>query len=143
MILRNIDSNSSFKHFKIKISESIFQDYYKLCGENINKNNIILAEGIFDILSEKIFDSTNLRKESCMYIAALSTGYQDILKSIAFYEKIFKMNVYILSDQGIKLKFYEYLKKSNNHIIDKLTVYYNKGGKDFNTFPLTPEKFII
>ena len=31
--------------------------------------------------------------------------------------------------------------KYNKHIVDRLTVYYNKTGKDFNDTPVTPIKY--
>lgn len=143
VIFRNIDNDSSFKHFKIKLQEDEFPDYYKLNGTNPKSNNIILAEGPFDIWSEYVFDSLGLRQNTKLYAAALSPHYQSLIKSIVFNEKIYQLNVTILSDRDINLKYYKDLKFYNKHIINSLTIYYNKGGKDFNVFPIIPEKFII
>lgn len=143
LVLRNIDEKQSFKYYKLKIQDSFLLDYYKIKGGNINSKNIVLGEGIFDILTEHIFDKIKLRSDICLYAAALSSSYQNLIKSIAFHEQVFKMNVYILSDSDISLDSYKKLKFYNNHVINKLVVYYNKGGKDFNVKPLYPEKFVL
>ena len=143
LVLRNVDQSQSFKYYKLKIQDSLLLDYYKIKGGNINSTNVVLGEGIFDIMTEHIFDTIKLRNNICLYAAALSSSYQNLIKSISFYEQIFKMNVYILSDSDIPLDSYKKLKFFNKHVIYKLTVYYNKGGKDFNVKPLYPEKFVF
>lgn len=142
MIFRNIDSTASFKHFKLALQPSTLMDYLKLPGYK-KSNHIILAEGIFDILSEQIFDFTDNRMDTRLYAAALSDSYSSLIKSIIFYEQIFKANVTILSDRDVSLGYYRNLKKKLGYIIDNLTVYYNRTGKDFNATPVIPEKFVI
>jgi hypothetical protein len=78
-----------------------------------------------------------------MYASALSTSYESLIKSIVFNEQTFRLKVNILSDSNINLDFYRKIKRFNKHIIDSLSVYYNKSGKDFNVTPINPEKFII
>lgn len=143
LILRNIDENSDFRYFKIKLQNSKFLDYYEVVGFNPNSNQIVLAEGIFDIMTESIFDNLNLKHSTKLFASALSSKYDSLMKSIVFHEQIFKPNVVILSDNGIDLDYYKKLKKYNNHIIDKLEVFYNKNGKDFNDTPISFVKYII
>lgn len=143
LFFRNMDSSSSFKHYKLKMFDIPFIDYYKLPGPNRSSNTIVLSEGSFDILSESLFDSLGIRRSVFMYAAALSKTYETLIKSIAFYEKIFRPDVVILSDRDVNLNFYKNLLKYNRHIIESLSVYYNKSGKDFNTLPVIPEKFVI
>lgn len=143
VIFRNIDRKSSFNHFKYQIQESNFLDYYKISGNNINSNNIVLAEGVFDIFSESIFDSLGIKNNTRLYASALSTSYESLIKSIVFHEQEFKLNVSILSDNNIGLDYYRKIKRFNKHIIESLSVYYNKSGKDFNVTPIDPEKFIL
>lgn len=143
VIFRNIDDSHSMKFYKYKIQDNNFLDYYKLPGYNKNSNKIILAEGIFDIFTEHLFDSLNLKKDVKLYASALSSKYISLIQSIIFHEQIFKPEVIILSDQGIDLDYYRKLKKYNSHVIDKLVVYYNKGGKDFNNTPVIPTKFVL
>jgi hypothetical protein len=143
VIFRNIDLESDFRYYKLQMDESIFLDYYKLPGSSYLSNNVVLAEGIFDVLSEQIFDNLNLRQTTKLYAAALSTSYESLIKSIVFNENIFRLNVHILSDKDQEIYKYKNLKKYNGHIIESLTVYYNKSGKDFNVTPVIPEKFII
>jgi hypothetical protein len=142
-MFRNIDPTSSFKHFKLQIKQNHFADYYRLNGNNPTSNHIVLGEGIYDIFSEHIYNNLNIKDDIKLYAASFSGAFISIIKSLAFYEQMFRMNVTILSDRDVKLENYVKLKRFNSHIIDKLTVYYNKTGKDFNDIPLVPEKFVM
>jgi hypothetical protein len=143
VVFRNIDEQSEFKFFKLFIDQTRFLDYYKLLGGNYNSNHVVLAEGIFDIFNEHIFDYTSLKKDVKLYAAGLSTSYDSLIKSIVFNEKIYKINVSILSDRGIGLDYYKKIKKFNSHIIDKMNIYYNRHAKDFGETPVSIEKFIL
>ena len=143
-VFRNIDPNASFRYYKFNIYDNpIFADYYKLFGGDSDSNIVIVGEGIFDIMLEHIFDSINLKDKARIYAAGLSTHYDSLCKSLVFYENIFRLNVHVLSDNGISLDYYKKLKRFNNHIIDQITVYYNRRGKDFADVPASIEKFII
>lgn len=143
LILRNIDPKSSFRYYKLKISDSPFLDYYKIQGLNLNSKNIVLAEGIFDIFSEYIFDYLNMKRDILLYATVNSKKFHTLIKSIVFYESIFRPNVYILSDRGIYLDEYKKMAYFNKHLINSLTIYYNKIGKDFNDSPCIVEKVQI
>lgn len=141
---RNVDRLSKFRYYKLKLQESRFLDYYKLPGGNKLSREVVLAEGIFDIYSEHIYDSLGIKNSCSLYAAALSaTSYASLIKSLVFHEQIFRPKVHILSDNGIDLDFYKKLKFFNNHIIDTLTVYYNRSGKDFNDTPINIDKQLI
>lgn len=142
-IFRNIDHTHSMKFFKMKIQQNNFLDYYKLPGGNKDSNKIVLAEGIFDIFTENIFDTLNIKNNVKLYASALSSKYLALIQSIIFHEQIFQPEVIILSDRGVSLDYYKKMKKYNKHIIDKMTTYYNKTGKDFNDTPITPTLFRI
>lgn len=143
VIFRNVDPKSSFRYFKMDIQPSKFLDYYKLLGSMRQSTNVVLAEGIFDIYTEHIFDMLGLKSRSSLYVAALSTSYHSLVKSIAYHEQIFRIDVHILSDRNVELGYYEKMKKYNSHLINSLTVYYNKMGKDFNDTPVVPVKYVI
>jgi len=143
VMFRNIDDSSEFRFYKLFIQKNQFVDYYKLNGLGKNKKQIVLAEGIYDIFTEHIFDNLNIKKDTAMYASVQSSNYSVILKSIVFYEQIFRPDVIILSDNNIGINQYEKLYTYNNHIINTLKVYYNKTGKDFNESPLTPVEYII
>lgn len=142
-IFRNIDHSHSVKFYKMKIQQSNFLDYYKLAGNNRNSNKIVLAEGIFDIFTEHIFDTLNIKQDVKLYASALSSKYISLIHSIIFHEQVFQPDIIILSDRGIGRDYYKKLKKYNKHIINRLDVYYNKTGKDFNDTPVTPIKYTI
>lgn len=142
-VFRNIDSTSDFKHFKLYFQNSNFLDYYKIEGNNEKSNKIILSEGIFDILSEHIFDFTNLKQSSRLYAAGLSTSYESLIKSLVFNEQIFKPDIFILSDRDIKLEYYKKIKKKIDYLINSMTVFYNTMGKDFAESPVNTVKFIL
>lgn len=141
VIFRNMDETSPFKFYKLIVQQSNFVDYYKLLGNKISCNHIVLAEGVFDIFTSKIFDflKTNIK----LYASVLSANYPAIIQSIVFNEQIFRPDITILSDRGIPLKYYQKVKKFNNHIINKMVVYYNKTGKDFNSRYINPVKYLI
>jgi hypothetical protein len=143
IMFRNIDHTATMKFFKLKINNGYFLDYYKLSGYNINSNKIVLAEGIFDIYSEYIFDYLNLKNEIYLYASALSSKYLALIQSIIFHHQLFKPEIIILSDLGIPIEIYKKMKKYNRHIINKLSIYYNKRGKDFNECYVEPVKYII
>lgn len=143
VIFRNIDDTQSFKHYKLKLADDNFLDYYKLNGHKRDSKTIILAEGIFDIFSEHIYDTLNLKDKINLYASSLSSNYRALIQSIVFHEQIFRPKVVILSDMGIDTNYYKKLKKFNSHIIDSLTIYYNIAGKDFNDTPVITRKFVI
>ena len=143
VMFRNIDPNAQMKFFKLYIDKGDFLDYYKLPGNNPHSNKIVLAEGIFDIYSEYIFDYLDIKKDVNLYASALSSKYLSLIKSIIYNHQIFEPEIIILSDRGISLNIYKKMKKYNRHIINKLTIYYNKRGKDFNDSPVTTVKYII
>lgn len=143
IIFRNINEKSNFRYYKYRIFKNNFMDYY--CINNIKRNDkktIVLAEGIFDIFCEYLFDSTKNKSETKLYASSHSDKFQSLIKSIIFDEQLFRPNVKILSDKGISLDFYKKIKKYNKHIINDLVVYYNKAGKDFGEIQV-PTKFII
>lgn len=143
IIFRNIDDNSNFRYYKYMINKSNFMDYYCINNNyNFKKKTIVLAEGIFDIFCEYLFDSTDNKRETKLYASSSSDRFQSLIKSIIFDEQIFRPDVKILSDRGISLDFYRKLKKYNSHIINTLSVFYNKAGKDFGDLQI-PTKFII
>lgn len=142
MVLRNVDRKSEFRFYKFEIKPTMFMDYYKILGNSFYSNKVVIGEGILDIMAEQIFDTTSIKNESKLYAACLSTNYGSLLKSIVYNEQIFKLDVHLLSDRGMSLRFYEKIKKENNHIIDKMTVYYGDK-KDFGDVPCRVEKFII
>ena len=142
LMLRNIDHRSSFPFFKLKIQERPFLDYYRLYGNNPESNKIVLAEGIFDIFSEHIFDSLNIKDSVRLYACALSSNYDSLVKSIVFYEQVFRPEVIVLSDKGVE-KYYKKFKERNNHVVENLSVYYNQRGKDFNDTPVSSVKIVV
>lgn len=143
VVFRNIDDTHSMRYFKLRIKDSVFTDYYKLNGNNPMSKEIVLAEGIFDIFSDYLFDIVGIKDQVKLYASVLSSKYTALVKSLIFYEQIFHPNITILSDQGIGLDQYKKMKKYNSHIIDKLTIYYNKTGKDFNDTPVNPVKYVL
>lgn len=141
VMFRNIDHSHTMKFFKLKIQQANFLDYYKLPGNNKFSKKIVLAEGIFDIFTEHIFDTLNIKNDVKLYASALSSKFITLIQSIIFHEQVFQPDIIILSDRGVTQKQYKMMKKYNKHIVDRLTVYYNKAGKDFNDTPVSPVKY--
>lgn len=142
-MFRNIDNSHSMRFFKLKIQDSNFLDYYRLPGNNPKSSKVVLAEGIFDIFSEHIYDFINIKSDVRLYASVLSSKYIGLIQSIVYHEQLFRPDVIILSDRGIEGDYYKKLKYFNQHIINTLTVYYNKTGKDFNETPVIPERLVF
>ncbi len=143
VMFRNIDDSQTMRFYKLKIQDSNFLDFYRLPGNNPKSSKIVLAEGIFDIFSEHIYDFINIKNDVRLYASVLSSKYVGLIQSIVYHEQIFRPDVIILSDKGIDEEYYKKLKYFNKHIINTLSIYYNKTGKDFNETPVTPEKVVI
>ena len=126
------------RYYKLKVQESNYVDYYKLIGNNPKSKKIVIAEGIFDIFLEHIFDYLNIKKDVKLYASVLSSKYSMILKSIIFYEQIFQPEIIILSDNGIKTWQYKNFEKRYKHLMKSMKVYYNKSGKDFGDKKVIP-----
>ena len=143
LIFRNIDRNSSFRHFKIVLQKTTFLDYYKIHGYNPTSNTVVLSEGIFDIFSERLFNYTNIRNDIRLFASCQSGFFDSLIKSLSFYEMMFKFDVHILADQDVKLYYFKKLKKECKHLISSLHVHYNLNAKDFNEGNVKIESFII
>jgi hypothetical protein len=143
MIMRNIDFKSKFRYYKLQLKKSEFIDYYKIKGGNEKSNHVVLSEGIFDIWPVSLFDLMGFNNQVKLYSSVLSSKFSSLIKSIAFHEDIYRMNISILSDDNVDLNYYKKIKKYNNYLIESLTIYYNKNGKDFNDTPIIPVKLII
>lgn len=143
LICRNIDSKQEFRYYKLKIAENNFLDYYKLKGGNKTSKKIVISEGIFDIFTTHIFDGLNLNNQVKLYASALSSKFEALIKSIVFHEQIFRPEIIVLSDRGITKEYYKKLNKYNSHIVEKMEVFYNNTGKDFNDTPLNAYKVSI
>jgi len=143
MVLRNTDRYSNFRYYKLKIFDSPMLDYYKINGFNKLSKNVILAEGIFDIFSEYLFDNIKMKENILLYASVNSKKYGSLIKGIVFNENIFNINIHILSDRGINLEEYKKMLYYNKYVINSLNIYYNKWGKDFNDLPCNPEKIVI
>lgn len=143
IVFRNIDPSSSFRFYKIGLQDSQYMDYYKLPGGDRNSTNIVVAEGIFDIQAEHIYNYTNLKSSCKLFAAALSTNYQALVKSISFHEQLFRIKLHILSDRNVDVPFYKRLKKFNSHVLESVTLWYNKKGKDFNDIPINIANIVV
>ena len=143
IIFRNIDNTSDFRYYKFTVNEKQkFLDYYKLSG-NPSGKYVVLAEGIFDIFSEYLFDFTGLKNNTILYACSLSSNYLNLIKSVIFNEQIFKLDLIILSDNNIKPDYYKKLKIFNKSIINSIKLFYNKAGKDFGETPVVLNEFKI
>jgi len=93
VMFRNIDYKHTMSFFKLKVQKNNFVDYYKLTGNSPQSNKIVLAEGIFDIFTEHIYDSLNLKDNVRMYASALSSKYLSLIQSIIFTNNYFNLKL--------------------------------------------------
>lgn len=136
IICRNIDPNSNFKHYKINLNKNLyFKDFY---GKQLNDiknddiNNIILTEGIFDLLNSVKNEKLKfLINDSCFIATALNNRYDKTFLSCLNYNKLTYVNLHILSDDNMTENDYRYF--VNNPSINNLIIYWNKLDKDFGS----------
>lgn len=138
LVLRNIDQSSDFRYYKIQLRENPFLDYYKIPGGSYSSRRVVISEGLFDILLEHNLDRLELKDKSKLYVACLSKSFTSVLKSITFYEQIFKWHVTILSHKDVLPQEYMQVAEKSKHFIDTMEVYYNKIGKDFGQISIVP-----
>jgi len=119
-----------------------FVDYYKIVG-NRTSSLVVVAEGIFDIFGEYLYNYLGIKDKVRFYASALSINYKSLLQSIVFFENIYQMDVVILSDSDVSLNYYKKLKRDCSYLIKSLNVVYNKDGKDFASSSVSPVKFVL
>lgn len=142
LFMRNISNKGRIKHIKIPLKSNMMMDYYKIENYDIKNNNVVIAEGVFDIFGEYFFNFTKTGPHR-VFAAALSSNFNMLIKSIVFNEQIFKLNLTILSDDNINEKKYKNLFYYNKHIIKNIKVFYNSCGKDFGKTYVEPVKIFI
>lgn len=144
LFMRNINHNHKFKFKKQYLqNQDEFLDYVSFKGGSFNSSQIVMAEGTFDIISELAADSAGLFNSTNLYVATQSFSFSSGLKSLVFYEGLFRIDLNILSDSDKKIGNYYKIFKDNKHIIKSLNVYYNLNGNDFNNFPIKLAKYHI
>lgn len=132
LICRNIDSESFFRYYKIKLKDIFFKDIYSI---EINKdsNKIALCEGVFDlhnILKNK--ELYNLIKDFRCISTALNNDYlRSFISTLDYYKIVFSDDVFIFSDKDVLE--YRYMNLYFNNSCNRLTLFYNESEKDFGT----------
>ena len=151
LILRNVNQFSTFRYLKIPLVQDDFPfvDYYLIRNAKFSTSSdglpvVVIGEGVFDIASEFYNNTIHKREVADLYACSLGLqGFQSLLKSLAFFEDIYKCHLVILADQGIPLNYYRKLKKKYSFMLSSVEVYFNKTGKDFACMPCFPEKFVL
>lgn len=145
LMFRNIDKESQFRYYKYELQNTPFLDYYMIKGQKPDSHKIVLAEGLFDILTERYFDHLDIVNDVRLYASVGSASYVNLMKSLIFHEKVFTPTWVFLSDRGIHLNYFRKIKRNHPYLFIKgeSLVYYNKNGKDFNDTPVIGEKFTI
>lgn len=135
LILRKItEENKLQRYYTIKLKNYINTiTYYSI---NLNKisistPDIFIAEGIFDILytyfNKNLFNKMN----AIMAISILGrSNYKKIFDNLPLITKVFRNNIYILSDSDVPLFFYDMILK-NNPYVESYKVLYNINKKDW------------
>ena len=143
LYLRNIDHNSDLKHDKIPLVDStddMYRDYYGVRLLNPlseDTNNIVLCEGIFDLLvGIETHELNELRKKSCMWAASLGCYYSSLIPSLLSDCMITVANFVILSDNNKKEENYKWF--GYNPSVMNFEIIWNKLGDDFGCHPILP-----
>ena len=132
LICRNIEPSSKFRYYNINLKKIFFKDFYSK-ELNKNSNNILLCEGIFDLLN--IINNDNLQtfiNNFRIISSALNNNYVHSLISTLDYVKIpYVNNVVVFSDKDVIEE--DYMKLYFNNSFNNLTLYYNELSKDFSS----------
>ena len=141
--LRCLIDDTPLKFSKIILQEDPLElvDYYSIPGGNINSNRIVITEGFFNCLGEYYTDSLKIRNNVKEYISSQGFDiFSSVLKSYMFNNEMFDIEVVVLSDQDKPISKYIDVVENNEHVLNNLEIYYNKGKKDFGTFDIIPIK---
>lgn len=132
LICRNIDNKSKFRYYNINLKKIYFKDFYSK-ELNKNSNNILMCEGVFDLLN--IINNVNLKdflNNFRIISSALNNNYIHTLISTLDYVKIpYANNVIVFSDKDVIEE--DYMKLYFNNSFNNLTLYYNELSKDFSS----------
>lgn len=146
LILRNIDPSSSYRYVKIPLINSslFFRDVFsvKTRKPTTGTNNIVLCEGIFDLLvAINSIELQELKSKSCVWVAVLGNNYPSVVPAALDKCKLTASNFTILSDNDRIENDYKYFKY--NPSVLGFEIYRNKFGKDFGKIPigLTKRRF--
>lgn len=95
--------------------------------------NIVIAEGIFDILG--IYHNIEKEHDNTLFIAVCGTGYNLVIHEIAKMGFL-NMNIKFYSDSDQSINLYKKIKKDFQFLHNqRLEVIYNKKAKDFGVTP--------
>lgn len=132
LVCRNIDPESKFRYYNVNLKRIFFKDFYSK-ELNKNSNNILLCEGIFDLLN--IINNDKLQSflnNFRIISSALNNNYVHSLISTLDYVKIpYANNVIVFSDKDVIEEYYMNLYFNNS--FNNLTLYYNELEKDFSS----------
>lgn len=138
IICRSIDENKTgFRYFNFKIfnSEINFSKKFFTINNDINLNSksydIIMTEGIFDIMGVYNHVYNKVMLDNTIFIANNGKGYNFILNYIPRIGML-NTNIYIYSDKDVDVEYYKKLKRYNRLCkYNDVKVFYNKIGKDY------------
>lgn len=145
IVCRNIDETSSFKHYKLYLTEDqlVYKDFYGVTTSPIREgvNTVVLCEGTFDLLvpffSPEFYD---IRSKSCVWAAILNKKYDTSIQSVLDYCSISKANLIIFADKDVKYHD-KILKNVRLHPqVKSVDFMWNTVGKDFGKHPIIPTK---
>lgn len=95
--------------------------------------NVVIAEGIFDILG--IYHNIEKNHENTLFIAVCGVGYNLVIHEIAKMGFL-NMNIKFYSDSDQNINMYKKIKREFSFLSNqRLEVIYNKKAKDFGVTP--------
>lgn len=92
--------------------------------------NIVLTEGVFDILSV-YFNIKKKENKNTIYAAVGGVGYEDVIRQLVRYSGCLNFSLEIYGDSDQPLRFYQNIIKNIPHLVNKFTLYQNSLEKDF------------
>jgi len=147
IVFRNINKNEKKYRFRrVALQPAVLLDYYKLQHDTEicrNSNTIVIAEGIFDIFDAHLFNYMGMTESAFAFYCSFSNRFSALLKSIAYFDNIYRPNVVILSDSNVKIEYYKRIRRFIKHLCNQVHIYYNISGGDFGDAYCSPAKIVI
>jgi len=136
IIFRNRNNKGSYRYYNLLLIKNVNNKKFYTIKQNVSvlqpKLNVIMAEGIFDIIGVFLYMKENkLFKENTnnIFISCNGKSFNQTLSYIN-YMGFLNNNLYIFSDSDVKIKFYKSI-LYNNYFIENFYLFYNIYNKDY------------
>ena len=135
IVFRDISGNSSKRYNNCRISDELEGKKEYSIGTEINmlsnNVNLVITEGIFDIIGVYENFYKNSAGDNYIFAAACGKSYMSIINKY-LRMGFLNLNITIYSDADVGINFYQDMKRNSDYLKNiPITIYYNDLEKDF------------